>query len=334
MQRRTAITILTAATLLVGGCAADGTGGAQTTGGDQATTAGDATGGSGELTPVTVGVLPIVDTAAAWLGVDEGIFADHGLDVTLEVAAGGAAVVPSVVSGDYQFGFSNALSPLQAGGQGLPLLIVAPGVATTGSTEADNGAILAAPDADLTRPADLNDATVAVNALNSIGTTLVSYVVDQDGGDSSTIDFVEMGFPEMPAALASGNVDAAWIFEPFITIASGQGATLVSNLLVEVDPELMLSVYFTSTGYAEQNPDVVDAFVAAMTESLAYAEENPDKTRAILSTYTEIPADLREQITLPRFPSELNVGSLDLLAGLALDYGLVDDPIDVESMVR
>ena len=33
-----------------------------------------------------------------------------GIDVTIETAAGGAAIVPAVVSGDYEFGFSNTLS--------------------------------------------------------------------------------------------------------------------------------------------------------------------------------------------------------------------------------
>src|SRR5690625_796748 len=76
-----------------------------------------------ELTPITVGVLPIVDTAAIWLGVDEGIFEEHGLDVTLEILAGGAAVVPTVVSGEHEFGFSNSISVLQGVEQGLPLQV-------------------------------------------------------------------------------------------------------------------------------------------------------------------------------------------------------------------
>jgi hypothetical protein len=52
-----------------------------------------------QLTPITVGVIPIVDAASSYLGVQEGFFEEQGLEVSLETAQGGAASVPSVVSG-------------------------------------------------------------------------------------------------------------------------------------------------------------------------------------------------------------------------------------------
>src|SRR5690606_4457573 len=61
-----------------------------------ATAAGAGTGG---LEQITVGVLPIVDTAAIYLGVDQGFYEEEGLDVELEVASGGAAVAPGLTSG-------------------------------------------------------------------------------------------------------------------------------------------------------------------------------------------------------------------------------------------
>src|SRR5690348_16128744 len=59
---------------------------------------------------VKVGVIPIVDVAPIYLGKSQGIFAKHGIDLTMEQAQGGAAIVPAVVSGQYQFGFSNIVS--------------------------------------------------------------------------------------------------------------------------------------------------------------------------------------------------------------------------------
>ena len=46
----------------------------------------------GELTQISVGVIPIVDVAPIYLGVQEGIFEEHGLDVELTLAQGGAAI--------------------------------------------------------------------------------------------------------------------------------------------------------------------------------------------------------------------------------------------------
>lgn len=306
-------------------------GGDTSEGGDQAQ--GSAPGGSGELTPVTVGVLPIADTAPMYLGVEKGIFEEHGLDVELEVASGGAAVVPGVMSGDYQFGFSNAVSVMVGRDKGLPLEVVAAGVATTGDPDADMGAIMTGPDSSFQDAGDLEGARVAVNNVSSIGTVLVSHVVEQNGGDPSTIEFVELGFPDMPAALDRGDVDAAWIFEPFITIAGGSDSSVLTHLLVETDPELMLSVYFADEGYLEDNPDVHERFVTATNEALAYAEEHPEETREILGTYTQIPEEVRAEIVMPRYPSEINESSLELLAELSQKYDLIGDGFEVESVL-
>src|SRR5690606_19632350 len=93
-----------------------------------------ADGDSVDLTPVTVGVIPIADTAPIYVGDAQGFFADEGLDLTIETATGGAAIVPAVVSGDYQFGFSNQLSLMVAADKGLDIKMVSSAVATTGDT--------------------------------------------------------------------------------------------------------------------------------------------------------------------------------------------------------
>lgn len=330
-MRRMTISLAAAGSLLLlaacsGGDGGDGGGGTPAGGGGTA-------GGGGELTPVTVGVLPIVDTAAIWLGVQEGIFEDHGLDVELELAQGGAAVVPAVVSGEYQFGFSNVASLLVANSQGLPLKIVAPGNFSTGDPESDIGAVLAMPDSGIESPADLAGKSVAVNTLNNIGDVTVSEVVEQAGGDPEQISFVEMGFPDMPAALSGGQVDAAWILEPFRTIAMDQGAEVVTHNFADVDPEMMIAAYFTTADYVESDPEVVESFTAAMEESLTFAEENPDAAREVLSTYTEIDPAVQEKMVMPRFSPDVNADSVQQLADLALKYGLVSEDVDVDALL-
>lgn len=322
MRRSKLIIIGAVAMLLASACSGNG---------DDASTAEQT---SDELTPITVGVMPIVDTAPIWLGVDEGIFEKHGLDVTLEVAQGGAAIVPAVVSGDYEFGFSNVVSLLVASDQGLPLKIVAPGASTTGDTSSDFGAVLASPDSGIESAADLAGKKVAVNTLSNIGDVTVSEVVELDGGNPDDVDFVEMGFPDMPAALGAGQVDAIWVLEPFSSIAQAQGAKVVSYNYAETDPELPIAVYFTTEENAQAKPEIVASFTAAMTESLDFAQENPDETRKIMQTYTEIDEDIREQLVLPRFPSELNIEATQTLADLALKHGLVESAVDVTDIIQ
>lgn len=313
--------------LALAACAGGGQDGAP------ATTAADGD-PAAELTAITVGVLPIVDTAPIWLGVEEGIFAEHGLDVELAVAQGGAAVVPAVVAGEYQFGFSNVTSLLLAESRGLPLRLVAPGSFTTGDPDADIAAVVTQPGSGITSPADLAGRTVAVNTLGNIGESTVRKVVEDAGGDPAAVRFVELGFPDMPAAVAGGRVDAAWVNEPFLTITRDQGAQVVSHTFAEVDPEMLIAAYFTSAEYAASDPGTVEAFTAAMTEASARAAADPAAAREILGTYTEIGDDVIARMVVPRYAGELPEDSVRLLADLALRYGLVEDEIDVSALLR
>ncbi|KHL12471.1 NitT/TauT family transport system substrate-binding protein [Mumia flava] len=291
-------------------------------------------GGSGsETDQVTVGVIPIVDVAPIYLGDEQGFFEDEGIDLTLETGQGGAAIVPGVASGQFQFGFSNVTSLILAESQDLPLTMVAPGNSTTGEVGDDFGAVVAPEGSDIAEPADLAGKRVAVNTLNNIGSTTINKVVRDDGGDPSTIEYVELGFPDMPGALSNGQVDAAWVVEPFLAITEGQGATPVAWNFAATDPELMIAAYFTSEQTAQSDPDLVERFTNAMEESLQYASDNPDEARAILSSYTEIDAETAEQLTLPTWPTEINEDSVQLLADLALEDGLIDSEPDIEAML-
>jgi NitT/TauT family transport system substrate-binding protein len=81
-------------------------------------------------TQVTVGVIPIVDVAPLYLGQKQGFFARRGIDLKMVTAQGGAAIIPGVVSGQFQFGFSNTTSLMLAQTKGVPVKSVVNGAAS------------------------------------------------------------------------------------------------------------------------------------------------------------------------------------------------------------
>jgi NitT/TauT family transport system substrate-binding protein len=295
---------------------------------------GTETSGGGELTPVEVGVIPIVDVAPIYLGVEEGIFEKHGLDVTLTLAQGGAAIVPAVQSGQMEFGFSNVTSLAIGRSQGLPIKLVATGPQTTGDSEDDFAAVMVPKDSDVQTAADLDDKRIAVNTLNNINDTVISEGIRQDGGNKDTIDYVEMAFPDMVGQLEAGNVDAIGAVEPFVTIAEAAGARRIFAQYADPIPDLSVAGYFTTDEMIEQDPELVDSFVAAMKESQQYATDNPDAAKAILPEYTSLEADVIEQLTMPRFPQEHNIESLQKVIDLSVEGGLVDEAPSIEDLVR
>ncbi|MBT0768416.1 ABC transporter substrate-binding protein [Kineosporia sp. J2-2] len=288
--------------------------------------------GSGPV-KIKVGVIPILDVAPIYLGIEQGIFEKQGLEPELATAQGGAAIVPGVVSGQYEFGFSNTTSLLVAASQNLPLKAVAEGVASTGEKGKDFGGIVVPADSPIRTAADLAGKRVAVNTLKNINTTTTNKVVRDAGGDPSAIDYTELAFPEIPAAVAGGDVDAGQVVEPFLTIAKQQGMREIASNFAQTDPDLTVGLYFTSQQYASEHADVVTRFATAMRESLTYADDHPDAAREVLSTYTDIEPEVREAVVLPRWPETIDSESVQLLGQLAQQDGLVENVPDVAKLL-
>ncbi|HET6665797.1 MAG TPA: ABC transporter substrate-binding protein [Intrasporangium sp.] len=282
---------------------------------------------------VKVGVIPIVDVAPLYLGIKQGFFSDRGMNVTTEAGQGGAAIVPGVVSGQFQFGFSNVTSLIIARSKGVPLKIVAAGNSSTGEAGKDFSEVLVTADSPIQSAKDLAGKTVAINTLKNIGDTTIRQSIKKDGGDPTAVKFVELPFPDMPAALQEGRVDAVWVVEPFVTIAKDQGARIIASNLVDTSPDTQIAAYFTSEQLQQQDPDLVKRFTEAMNESLEYAAANPDAVRAVLADYTKIDKAVADKLVLPKFPTEINETSLELLATLAAQEKLTDSKLDIAQLL-
>ncbi|MCX5243330.1 ABC transporter substrate-binding protein [Streptomyces prunicolor] len=315
MQRRAFGLAVTLATVVAAaGCGSSSSGGG-----------GSDSSSSGGATQVKVGVIPIVDVAPLYLGQKKGFFTKRGIDLKMVTAQGGAAIVPGVVSGQFQFGFSNVTSLMLAQTKGVPIKSVVNGVASNGKIGADVTGVAVKKNSSIKSAKDLVGKKVAVNTLQNIGDTTVRESVRKAGGDPSKVKFVEMPFDQMPAALDGGQVDAAWMAEPALTIARSQGARVVASPFAETDPKLTVATYFTSTKLLKQKPDLVKKFTAAMTESLEYASQHPDEARQILTSYTKISGTVLQKLSLPSWPTDIDMASLQKLASLGEEDGIFGD---------
>jgi NitT/TauT family transport system substrate-binding protein len=285
----------------------------------------------GQPDKVKAGVIAIVDVAPIYLGKSKGFFSNRNIDLTLETAQGGAAIVPAVVAGQYQFGFSNVVSLLLAQSRNVPVKVVSNGNNSTGDKSNDFGGIVVK-DPAITSPKQLEGKKVATNTLKNIVDTSVKDIVKKDGGDPSKVSFVELAFPDMAAALDAGNVQGIFVVEPFLSAAKAKGWKVIGTY-ADVDPGLCVALYFTSSQLTQSNPDLVKRFTEAMKESLAYADAHPDEVRAILGTYTQITEDVRKNLTLPKWPTDINKDAVTKLGDLAVTYGLLTAKPDLGALL-
>jgi NitT/TauT family transport system substrate-binding protein len=302
-------------------------------GSDEPSSSDDDGGATTKTTTVSVGVIPIIDVAPLYLGIQKGFFSSRGLEVKPVPAQGGAAIVPAVMTGSQQFGFSNVVSLLTAREKNLPLLSVAAGASSTGDPAADVNAVLVGKGSTLQSAKDLEGKKVAINSLNNIGDTTIKAAVEKAGGDPSKVNFVELPFPDMPAQLERGNVDAVWESEPFRSQILAAGGRILFDNLTETYPKLQIAQYFTTETYKKANAEVVENFVAGINESMEYAAAHPEEVRTVLGTYTKLTPEVAAKVVLPAWPTSLDKDSTTAVGDAAKKYGTLKEAPDVSGLL-
>ncbi|MBN9178230.1 MAG: ABC transporter substrate-binding protein [Microbacterium sp.] len=327
MKKFLAVGALAAAAILaLSGC----TDSAAPSGSASPSGSGDA---GGEIRDIRVAALPIAETGALWAAIDEGIFEKHGLNVEVVPAQGGANAIPALLSGDIQFAIGQPFGPIRADLQDLGVAIIG-NYANSLAEGTDVNAVVVPAGSAITRPADLSGKTVSVNTIGAAGDLTIRKAVDDDGGDSSTIKFVEVAFPDVPAQLDAGTMDAAWAPDPFRGIVVGKGGTSIVAPYQATIPGLTVLTSITTQDLIDNDADLVADYAAAMEEALTFASSNEDAVRAAIATNLKIPAEAAAGITLPTFTWDLSDAGIEKLGALAVSYKYIDAEPDYSRLIQ
>jgi NitT/TauT family transport system substrate-binding protein len=293
---------------------------------------GTATSSAAPLTRVslTVGVVGVIDVAPLYLGIKKGFFDKQELTITPKVLNTGATVVAGVVAGDLPFGFTNNTSVVIAASQRFPLRIVAAG---NQAAAGDYCAVLVRRDSPIASARDLAGKKIAVNGLKNVGSLTVNAALQASGVDISGIQYVEVPFPQMGAALDQGLIDAAWAVEPFVTVMKSANDRIVLRPMTLIAKNFPVASYVTNTQYLQQNAGVVSRFRTAINQSLTYAQGHPDEARAVLADYIKLAPGLADQVVLPAWGTDPQASLIGKTADLAQSYGYTSRKPDLKQLI-
>ena len=279
----------------------------------------------GGTTTIQIGTLPIGNSAPMYLGMEQGFFEEQGLVVEPTVLQSGNEIITGMVAGDYDIGFVGYISAGIAAAKNVPICVLTASDATGTTPEDDWQVMVAGGDSPISSPADLAGKTVSVNGLGGVAEVMIKAALDQEGVDWRSVKLIEVPFPEVPAAVAAGRIDAGYTSEPFVTTVIDQGGKVVFAPQSAIAPEYPNGSYATSQQIFSSEPELMQKFEAAMTKSLEYARDNPDAVRQIIPTYTKIPAEVASRMRLPVFQPELNAEAIDQQMGFLETYDIVED---------
>jgi NitT/TauT family transport system substrate-binding protein len=295
-----------------------------------ASAAASASAGGGPAATVTVGSLPVLDTAGLQVALKEGFFKAAGLNVVVKPVAQSTAAIPDLLHGSVDvIGGGNYVSFLEAQAHGtFAVEFLAPAV----NCSPDSYGVVALPSSGIKKAADLAGKTIAVNLTQNIQTLTTSAVLAADGVKAGSVRYVQVPFPDMVPALKAGRVDAVSAVEPFLSAALAAGGKLVTSTCTGPAAAFPMSGYITTRSWAQQHPAAAKAFAQALEKGNAYADANPAVVRGVLPSYTSLTAAAAASIPLGTYPSTLDAALLQRVATLMKSGGLAT-PANVSSLV-
>ena len=274
---------LTAVAALAAGCSASGGSGASAIAGSLPTNYGPA-----EQTTLNVGVVPAMDSAGFFVALNEGLFTREGLKINYTPATSSETAIQQQVKGQLadHGGQLRLLRPVRGGPD--PREQPALRSISEGSVMQQGAqAIFTMPKSHISTLSQLKGKLVGVNAPDNIDYLLDVSVLKENGIDTSDVKFPTatdkafaatdgaIPFPEMAGDLAAGKIAAATMPEPFASIAEQQyGAVPLADLNQGATTDFPIEGYVVTKAWAEQNPNTLQRFLAALSDGQEIADTN------------------------------------------------------------
>jgi NitT/TauT family transport system substrate-binding protein len=260
-----------------------------------AATISPALGQPSALTKIRLSGIVVEDIAPIYYAQSSEIFAKNGLDVTFDAATGGAAVVAAITAGAYDIGKASVISSFRAVSRGIPVVAVAPGwIFDAANSSAE---LVVAPDSTIKSGSDLNGKTIAVGSLKELNQLAAMAWVDKHGGDSKTLQFVELPVASSAAAVASHRVDATVLLEPALTDAISLATVRsIGSAFGAIAPTFPVSLWIANRAWASAHPTQVRAFAKSLSEASQYINHHPEVAVSILAAKTGASVDSLRRI--------------------------------------
>ena len=267
-----------------------------------------------------IATIPLESGCEAAYARDMGFLAKAGLEGDVQTMVNGAAIAAAVVSGGIDIGYIPVDTLAAIHQKGIPLVVVAP--CTEYVSGAQTGALLVGANSPVRTGKDLTGKTVAVVALNGVTHLATRAWIDQTGGDSTTVKYVELSPSAMPAALDAGRVDAAYDGEPYLEIAKKTDRVLFYG------NDAIAKHYLSSVvvrGNARGSRMIIATTVRrfapnAMRETALWAGKNPARAAELYATYSKTDPAVIASTPRVRFTEQLTPSMVQPLIDASAKY--------------
>ena len=283
-----------------------------------------------------VGTLPYISNAILKIGLDEGFFAEQGLDVELVSLKSANDFFPLLLKGDLDAatpsltpGFFNAVA------KGSSLKIVLP--LTDLKIQPCTAVAVLARKADVDSkiyadPSQWKGARVTLasgGAANSSG-YIMDLALRKGGLKLGDVQLETIDLSAQADALRKSQVDLVYAVEPWVTRMTAQGDIAVLYPAEPLEPALLSSVIVYGARLLA-NPDIGSRFARAYLKSVRqYLQGKTPSNVALVAAYTGLDAELVKQLCWSNSPADghINVDSIMAYQAWLKETGNLDRILD------
>jgi NitT/TauT family transport system substrate-binding protein len=181
---------------------------------------------------------------------------------------------------------------------------------------------------------DLKGKRIGVNVLGNIGTLLIGSVLVDHGIAPSSVRFVPVNFPQMAQALRDHAIDAAWLPEPFASIAQVRYG---DQELVDLDQgaakDFPVGCYIATQRWAEKYPRTLAAFLRALKQGQEIADTSRPAVEQALEAFTGVPPLIAAVMAIDNYPLTLDPIQIRRVVDAMFQFQIISNQFNVKSMI-
>lgn len=295
-----------------------------------------------ELTKVTLNeVAHSIFYAPQYVAIEEGYFAEEGLDLTLVTGFGADKTMTAVISGEADIGFMGAEASIYAYQEGA----TDPVVNFAQLTQRAGNFLVAREEMPDFKWEDLKGKKVLGGRKGGMPEMVFEYILRKNGLDPQkdlTIDqSIDFGYT---AAAFTGDTSADFTveFEPSATALEKEGAGYVVASLGVDSGYVPYTSYSAKTSYMEKNPEIIQKFTNALQKGMEYVQSHtPEEIAEVIAPqFAETDLDIVTTIVKRYYEQDtwksdliFEKESFELLEDILEDAGELNEHVSYEDLV-
>jgi sulfonate transport system substrate-binding protein len=218
----------------------------------------------------------ITNSILAQVAQARGYYQREGLEAKMPLSLNGNAAIKDVLEGKADFAISAETPIMLAIMRGEKISIVA----TIQTSDKDN-AIVARKDRGILDPGDLKGRKIGMTPGTS-GDFFMNAFLSVHGISKKDVSVIDVKIDELRNALVRGEVDAASLFNPYLTLAK---KALGAGGIAFYDRDLYTETFeITATQeFIRKNPEKVRKMLRALVEAERFTAQNPAQAQKIIA---------------------------------------------------